>query len=171
MNPQRNITSNAKNAHLCALSVKAPAYGVNFWRDHSCLWSVDPTDSKQRDIFGGAPSLRRVQLPVMALKHCKGRITLTQAQYPTPGVMNHARSLEHQLLHDRLNPTAFGYVANRPIGVVQGVLSNQTQQIHCHRSQLAHQVVGVELARVIPPISTGPKSRTVMQPWPDAALG
>lgn len=24
---------------------------------------------------------------------------------------------------------------------------------------------------VIPPISTGPKSRTVMQPWPDAALG
>ncbi|MEA3393704.1 MAG: PAS domain-containing protein [Pseudomonadota bacterium] len=25
--------------------------------------------------------------------------------------------------------------------------------------------------RVIPPIFTGPKSRTVMQPWPDAALG
>ena len=24
---------------------------------------------------------------------------------------------------------------------------------------------------VIPPISTGPKSRTVMQPWPNAALG
>ncbi|MDT7520080.1 hypothetical protein RAE19_15410 [Rhodoferax sp. TBRC 17660] len=24
---------------------------------------------------------------------------------------------------------------------------------------------------VIPPISTGPKSRTVMQPWPSAALG
>ena len=24
---------------------------------------------------------------------------------------------------------------------------------------------------VIPPISTEPKSRTVMQPWPDAALG
>ncbi len=35
-------------------------------------------------------------------------------------------------------------------------------------SKISHHF---DVAMVIPPISTGPKSRTVMQPWPSAALG
>jgi hypothetical protein len=38
-------------------------------------------------------------------------------------------------------------------------------------ARLASKANEHTFAQVIPPISTGPRSRTVMQPWPDAALG
>ena len=44
-----------------------------------------------------------------------------------------------------------------------------------HESGMSREDLASKLSwsgdRVIPPISTEPKSRTVMQPWPDAALG
>ena len=35
----------------------------------------------------------------MALKHGKATVALTQAQYPAPGMLDHAGSLEHHFLH------------------------------------------------------------------------
>ena len=41
--------------------------------------------------------LRRLELPVVALKHGKAAVTLSQAQNPATGVLDHARGLEHHL--------------------------------------------------------------------------
>ena len=60
---------------------------------------------------------------------------------------DHARSLERQLLQYCLNTTPFGLIAQRRIGLIQGVLSKQSPQVHRHSSELAHQIVGIELAR------------------------
>lgn len=68
----------------------------------------------------------------MPLKHRKGRLTLPQAKNPAPGMPDHAGRLEYQLLHHRLDAPALGAVAHRRIGLVQSVLSNQTQQVHRH---------------------------------------
>jgi len=83
----------------------------------------------------------------MALKHRKATVTLTQPQEPAPGMLDHARCLEHHLLHYRLNATALGAVAHGRVALVEGVLANQTQQVHGHGGELAYQVVGVKLAR------------------------
>ena len=107
--------------------------------------SINPHHHDRRSV--ATASLRSAQLNVMTPKHRKGRVTLTQAQYPTTCMRDHSRSLEHQLLHHRLDATAFGLVAHRCIRFVQSVLSNQTQQIHRHCRQLAHQIVGTELTR------------------------
>ena len=93
-----------------------------------------------------AAPLRRVQSSVMPLKHRKAAVTLTQTKKPAPGMLDHAGRPEHQLRHHRLDAPALGAVAHRRIGLIQSVLPNQTQQVHRHRRQLAHQVVGVKLA-------------------------
>ena len=147
MTPQSNTPLNAKKAQSCALSTGIFAAGANFVRAYSCLGPADTIDFQWRDIFGGTAWLRCVEFSVMPLKHRKGRVTLTQTQDPAPGMMNHARGLEHQLLHHRLDTSTLGLVAHRRIGLVQGVLSNQAQQVHRHCGQLAHQIVGIELAR------------------------
>ena len=110
-----------------------PAYGTSFAHDYACPALADTVDFKLRDSFDGVASLFSAQLSVMALKHRKGWVALTQTQYPTPGMRNHTSGLEHQLLHHRLDATTLGLVAQRCIGLVEGVLSNQAQQIHRHR--------------------------------------
>ena len=86
----------------------------------------------------------------MPLNHRKAPVTLTQTQTqnqnPASGMPDHAGRLEHQLLHHRLDAPALGCVTHRCIGLVQVVLSNQTQRIHPHRRQLAHQMVRVKFA-------------------------
>ena len=81
----------------------------------------------------------------MPIKHGIATVTLSQTKKPAPGVLDHSGRLEHQLLHHRLDAPALGNMAHRRIRLVEGILSNQTQQVHRHRSQLAHQVVGVKL--------------------------
>lgn len=51
-------------------------------------------------------ALRRLELRVCALKHRKARVAARYAQHPAPGVTDHARGLEHHLLHHRLDATA-----------------------------------------------------------------
>jgi len=81
------------------------------------------------------------------VKHRKGRVIYAQTQRPLSSMRNHPHGLELQLLHHRLDAMAFDFVAHWRIGLVQGVLSNQTQQIHSHSCELADQTVGVKLAR------------------------
>lgn len=99
------------------------------------------------NVLTSAEPLRRFELPVMALKHGKTAVTLAQAQNPWPGVLDHVRSLEHHLVHDHADATALGGMANRRIRAVERVLPNHAQKIYCHGRKLAHQAVGVKLAR------------------------
>ena len=59
----------------------------------------------------------------------------------------HASGLEHKFLHDRFDAPAFCRMAHGRVGAAQRMLTNQAQQIHGHRGQLANQIVGVELGR------------------------
>jgi hypothetical protein len=98
------------------------------------------------DFLAAAEPLSRLELPVMALKHRKATVTLAQAQNPSPGMLDHARCLEHHLVHHRADATAFGCMAHRRIRIIERVLPNHAQQVHRHGGKLAHQVVGVKLA-------------------------
>lgn len=83
----------------------------------------------------------------MVRKHLKRPIVAPQAQHQLAGMADHARGFAHQLLEHRFDAPALGFVAHRRERLVQSVLANQAQQIHRHRSQLAHQIVGVKFAR------------------------
>jgi hypothetical protein len=59
------------------------------------------------------------------------------------------------------------------LGLLMAALILAISLLTAQQSNEAAQKIFVSkdvTAEVIPPISTGPKSRTVMQPWPDAAL-
>ena len=94
-----------------------------------------------------ASSLRRLELPVMALKHGKDTVTLAKAQNPAPGMLDHARGLEHHLLHHRPDAMALSGMALRPVRLIEGNLPIHSHQIHRHSNEMAHQVVGVLHAR------------------------
>lgn len=83
----------------------------------------------------------------MALKHRKTRIIGPQTQHPAPGMADHAPGLVDHLLHHRLDAPALGLVTYGSILAVQRVLAHEPQKVHGHGRQLAHQRVGVELAR------------------------
>ena len=96
-------TSNSGHGFSCPAS----PHGSNFIIWNSCAI---------------ATRLCGLELPVMALKNCKAAIALTQAQNPAPGMFDHPIRLEHYLLHHRPNATAFGRVAHRRVGLIEGVL-------------------------------------------------
>lgn len=104
-----------------------------------------------RELARGDPrawcSLRRLHLPERALKHRKARVATRYPQHPTPGVADDARGLEHHLLHHRLDATAQRRLSQWTVTLVQRVLPHDAQQVHRHRCERAHQVVGGELAR------------------------
>ena len=90
--------------------------------------------------------LRGGKLSVMPVKHRKAAVARAQAEHPTPGMADYAGRLVHHLLQHRSDTPALGRMAHGRIGLVQGVLSNQAQQVHCHGSKPADQVIGVKLA-------------------------
>ena len=94
-----------------------------------------------------AQPLRRLEPSVIELKYGKATVTLVQTQNPTPSMADHSRGLEHHLLHHGFDAATFGGVAYRRIGLIEGVLPNQAQQVHRQRSELAHQIIVIELAR------------------------
>jgi filamentous hemagglutinin len=53
-----------------------------------------------------------IQLSPVPLEHRKRRVVRPQAKHPLAGVAEHARGLEHQLLHHRTNAPALGLVAH-----------------------------------------------------------
>jgi len=98
-----------------------------------------------RDFLIAAEALRRLELSVMVLKHRK--VTLAQTQNPAPGMLDHARRLEHHLVHHRPDAAAFGAMAHRGVGFIERVLPNHSQQVHRQGGKLAHKIVDVKFAR------------------------
>ena len=92
-------------------------------------------------------ALGRLHLAKGTLKHRKARVRARYAQRPAPSVADDARSLVHQLLHHRLDAPAQCHLAHWAVALVQRVLAHDAQQVHRHRRQRAHQVVGGKLAR------------------------
>lgn len=82
----------------------------------------------------------------MEHKHSKATVTLDQAQNPALSVADHASGHGYHFLHHSPDALTFGCVVQRGIGLIENVLSNQTQQVHRQCNELAHQVVGIELA-------------------------
>lgn len=60
------------------------------------------------DFLSALEPLRRLELPVVALKHRKVAVTLAQAQNPAPAMLDHASRLEPHLEPDSADTTAFG---------------------------------------------------------------
>jgi hypothetical protein len=85
-------------------------------------------------------------LYVQPLKHGVGTYIGTQSQNPTPGVFDHAPSLEHNLLHHRLHAPALGRKAQWRVFANERNLTIQAQDVDRHRSQGADQEVGIKLA-------------------------
>ena len=108
---------------------------------------VYPRPQYKKALATAPPTLPSAESAVMALKHGIATVTLSQTKKPAPGVLDHSCGLEHQILHHRLDAPTLGKMAHRRIRLVQSVLPNQTQQVHRHCGQLAHQVVGVKFAR------------------------
>ncbi len=82
----------------------------------------------------------------MPVKHRKATVVRAQAEHPTPSMADHAGGFEHHLVQHRLDTPALGRVAHGRIGLVQGVLSNQAQQVHGDRTEPTDQIIGVKLA-------------------------
>jgi hypothetical protein len=143
MIPQPNIAPTAKTTPSCALSMGLFAFGANFVRDCSCLAAADTVDFQQRDDFGSPASLVGAQPSLVALTHRKDWVTRTRAQDPKPATTDHARGLENQLLHHRLDSTALGFVAHQRIGLggrmpppgVQGQFQAVAQATRGHRKR------------------------------------
>ena len=91
-----------------------------------CRVNTDKANFKRWSVFDSTEPLRRVQMPVMTLKHRKATVVLSQTQYPAPGMFVHA---EHHLLHHRLDTAPFGCMAHRvgltaDLGQIEVVLPN-----------------------------------------------
>ena len=84
--------------------------GAHFAGSYACLFNTGTTDVSSRGFSRLLASLCSSELPVVALKHRKATVALTQAQYPAPGMLDHAGSLEHHFLHHRLDASALGRV-------------------------------------------------------------
>jgi hypothetical protein len=56
------------------------------------------------------PTLPSAESAVMPLKHGIATVAFSQTKKPAPGVLDHARGLEHQLLHHRLDAPALGNI-------------------------------------------------------------
>jgi hypothetical protein len=74
----------------------------------------------------------------MMFKHGKSTVVLTQTQHPASGMAKNASGLEHHLLHDRFDAPAFCRMPHGRVGDVHRMLTNQAQQVHGHRGELAH---------------------------------
>ena len=75
--------------------------------------------------------------------------TVIGAQFqdqPSPVLVESAGPVD-ELLHHCLDPPALGWVEHRCVRPQQTALAHQAQDVHCQRSELANQIVGVELAR------------------------
>ena len=132
---------------LPAVSHDFALRGANFAGIGADFARVYPRPLYKKALAVPLPTLPSAESAVMALKHGIATVTLSQTKKPAPGMLDHSGRLEHQLLHHRLDAPALGNMAHRRIRLVQSVLPNQTQQVHRHCGQLAHQVVGVKLAR------------------------
>ncbi len=86
------------------------------------------------------------ELFVQSLEHDVVTVIGTQPQNPATGVLDHASSLEHDLLHHRLHAPALGCMAQGCVFADERILANQTQVVHRHRRHGANQKVGVKLA-------------------------
>ena len=73
-------------------------------------WAPD-----QGKLLGGAAS-SRLELPIEPIKDGKPTVIGPQPHYPAPGVFDHARGLEHEFLHHRLDASEFGAMADGCIG-------------------------------------------------------
>jgi len=89
----------------------------------------------------------RIELCPVKLKQGKRGIMGPHAQHPLARVVDHACGLEHQHLNHRANSSSLRCAGHRGVGLMQGVLTHQAQQIHRHRSQYTHQIVRIELAK------------------------
>jgi hypothetical protein len=69
-----------------------------------------------------------------------------QAEHEAPRMLDDASSAVDELLHHRLDAPYLGGVALQCLRAQQPALADQAQ-VHRHRGELAHEAVGVELAR------------------------
>lgn len=101
--------------------------------------------ARQCDIRRSTAS--RLQLPVQPFECRSCAIIDPQAQDELASMLNEACSFVDHFLQHRLDAPALGRVTYGRILAGQTTLADQTQDVHRQRSQLAHQVVRVELAR------------------------
>ncbi len=122
-------------------------------RASNCTQGFTRTDSAYShnfvlwDFVCAVEPLRRLDLPVMALKHDKATVTHAETQNPASFMLDNASRLEHHHVHHRPDTTTFGRVVHPRVGITERVLPNQAQRVHGHSSKLTHQIVGVKLAR------------------------
>lgn len=97
-------------------------------------------------VLGWAGLGLRGELFVQTFKQGVGIVIGTQSQNPAPGVFDQAPGLEYDLLHRRLLAAALGSMAHWCVFAEERILTNQTQDVHCHSSHCAAQKVGDKLA-------------------------
>lgn len=70
-----------------------------------------------------------------------------QSEDDAPAMLDEAPGAVDEFLHHGLDAPALGRMAYRRIGPQQSGLSHQAKNVHGQRRELAHQVIGIELAR------------------------
>lgn len=142
------------NAHTSAVLITLKDYPRRFSGEmllrtsnwtcaYSCPVPVGRSSFVLWNLLDWTKPLCRFELPAVALKHSKATVIPNSA----PSMLDHASSLEHHLVHDRPETTAFGRMSHRGIRFIKRVLPNHAQQVHRQSCKLAHQGVGVKLAR------------------------
>lgn len=102
MSPQSRIDkSHTKAAHSRVLGARFEARETSFSYSHTCPATRREIDFKLSKGMKVTESLCSVDLSVTPVKHCKGRVALTQTQQLTLGMRDYACGLEHQLIYQR----------------------------------------------------------------------
>ena len=107
---------------------------------------VARADLNWKSALGCAGLARRGELIVQPLKHRESTVVGTQFQYPVACMFDLTTSLEYDLLYHCLHASAHGRIAQWCVFANERVLTNQAQDVRCHRCQSADQKVGVNLA-------------------------
>lgn len=87
--------------------------------------------------------LRRLEMPIVVIKHLKSSCTLPKAKNLAPGLLEHTDGHVHGHLCHRLDTTTLGFMAqHQRVWVSESILPNKARQAPPSFGELAHQIVG-----------------------------
>ena len=148
---------------------------VQLYKSGFAGWNVAHFHSKYKAQFAGARSYSLLKSVLQGAGVTKanprrGKHRTKRERMPLAGMMVHQDASTHRWVPDSVWDL---------VVTMDDATGEHTSMFFCDQEGTASSFHGLGqtiaryglFASVIPPISTAPKSRTVMQPWPNAALG
>ena len=152
-----NMASYPFRAAQCPdIGARAGGFGFGFEPAGADVWRLSTPRRALNAIFGirevagggfGRSASGRKQLAMHAAEGLGCTVIGAQPKNGAPGVLDQPPRPVDQLLDHRFDAPALGTVAHRRVRPEQATLADQAQDVHRQGGELAHQIVGVELAR------------------------